>query len=172
MLWNKQLPIWITLLPDWITTVPNDKNLELLEIKYIAQPFQLYQEPAKWWLVRSPTKSINLVSQIRERMTKFKMEEPNIETYLRFKLFFIFNCCIVMFELCLWFIILELFYFYAFRRFCNVRTKVVDIVLVPAVPTCMYHTGTYIGIEIPMFRTSLNTSCTDHISAIQANFGQ
>ena len=64
------------------------------------------------------------------------------ETYLRFKLFIIFNCCIVMFELCLWFIILELFYFYAFRRFCNVRTKVVDIVLVPAVPTYMYHTGT------------------------------
>ena len=88
--------------------------------KYIAQAFQLYQEPAKWWLVRSPTKSINLVPQIRERMTKLKMEEQKKETYLSFKLFIIFNCCLVMFELCLWVIILELFYFYAFRRFCNI----------------------------------------------------
>ena len=40
---------------------------------------------------------------------------------IRFKLFIFFNCCIVMFELFLYFLILELLYCYVLRWFCNVR---------------------------------------------------
>ena len=59
--------------------------------------------------------------------------------------------------------------------FLWVTIKVVDIILVLA---GMYRTGTYIGIEMPIFCTSLNTSrfrtlpaSTLVVSVIPANFG-
>ena len=42
---------------------------------------------------------------------------------LIFMLFIFFNCCIAMFELFLYFLLLELLYCYALRGFCNVRTR-------------------------------------------------
>ena len=41
---------------------------------------------------------------------------------LIFTLFIFFNCCNAMFELFLYFLLLELLYCYALRMFCNVRT--------------------------------------------------
>ena len=51
------------------------------------------------------------------------------------------------------------------------RSKVVDTVPIPTVLAGMYGTGTYTGIEMPAFRTDLNTGRTDHVLAIPADFG-
>jgi hypothetical protein len=49
----------------------------------------------------------------------FSVELLNLCFYvLKFELLMIFNCCIVL----MFFLILELLYFYALRRFCNART--------------------------------------------------
>ena len=49
----------------------------------------------------------------------------------------------------------------------SVIIKVVNIVLVPAIPA-----GMYTSIEISTFRTGSNTSRTGHVPTIPANFGQ